>query len=99
MIAEMPPEIVAKWAALAELDGWGDDNRRTASIESTVHNSALICASRMAAMNNGVEVDTMELTNSDDFAPRYPWQKKPKKQTTVQTPEQQAATSKRLAGF
>ena len=94
-VDSVSPEQLTKWLALAEMDGWGDEERRTAALLAEIHNSALILASK-----TGGSVKGSELKDVFDFLPKWPWgEKRPKVEATKQTPEEMEALGKRMAGF
>lgn len=91
MVDTLDAETLAKWHAVAIIDGWGEDNERAARISAAIHNAIMI-----ASAKSGGKVDESDFKDSDDFIPRFAFEKKP---IVVQTPEQIMAAAKRSAGI
>lgn len=65
MIDEIGHEELTEWIALAELDGWGQDDRRFAALQQTMHNGFLMLAAKM-----GLGINYGDWKSRDAFMPR-----------------------------
>ena len=91
MVESVDADSLASWQAVAIIDGWGEDNERTARLCVSIHNALMV-----AAAKQGGQVDEADFKDLVDYLPKFKFEK-PK--PAVQTPEQMMAIAKRLTGM
>lgn len=68
MVDEIPPAKLAKWLAVARLDGWGDGWYMVAHICATVHNSLMLVVAKFVG---GEAIKEKDVKASYDCLPAF----------------------------
>lgn len=90
MYEQLDEATIAKWNAVAAIDGWGCDYERTAMLCSALHNAVMV-----ASAKQGGTVQESDFRDVEDFLPKFQFEKKrPKKQTA----EEMVSIAKAIAG-
>lgn len=90
MYDTLDEETIAKWQAVAAIDGWGGEYERTAMICSALHNAIMV-----AAAKQGGTISESDFRDVADFVPKFRFERprKPK-----QTSAEMVAIAKSIAG-
>ena len=90
MYEQLDEATIAKWNAVAAIDGWGCDYERTAMLCSALHNAVMV-----ASAKQGGTVQESDFRDVEDFLPKFQFEKKRPK---TQTAEEMVSIAKAIAG-
>lgn len=91
LVDAVDADALAKWQAVAVIDGWGEDWERTGQICATIHNTGI-----QIIAGQGHTIKKEEFKDASDFVPKFRFEKK---QEAPLTPEQWEAMGRRMAGL
>jgi hypothetical protein len=98
MLDDLEPDELAKWQALALVDGWGEEWRMVGVLCATIHNAALRIVSAIPMC--AAPVKRSEIKTERDFMPKHTRQiTTPQKADDSQQPMSTDDMAKRLAGW